>query len=379
MSMETDEVEIVWHEQQEKILKRWSEIGSSYRFMHDRAYLHFETQNFRFALPVIILSTVTGTANFAQGSFPAEWATYVPLFIGFLNLTAGLITTIAQFLRVSELLEGHRAASISYSKFSRNISVELSLPPDERSSGGREFIAARRVELDRLIEQSPNIPMHIVKEFGKTFADSNFIKPDILEISGVEIFNDMEGKKALAERKKYEMKQLEDKRAMEMKQFELNLMKEKQDYENKLISRIRNDEARIRKEFEDKMKEKLSQEKKNFKNQQKIKAINKKNNMSMSNIRDNMASLIKKLETAEPPPKSMLPTIESMDELSSESVMESTSDDEPNTDSSDNSNPSTPIQQATITDIVIEEENEVIAVDESNIDTIIDISGDALN
>ena len=91
----------VWHKQQEMILKRWSEIGSSYRFMHDRSYTKFEKQNLRFALPVIIISTVTGTANFAQGSFPPEWNTYVPLFIGFLNLTAGLLTTVAQFLRVS--------------------------------------------------------------------------------------------------------------------------------------------------------------------------------------------------------------------------------------------------------------------------------------
>ena len=58
-----------WHDQQEKILKRWSEIGSSYRYMHDRAYMYFNTQNMRFALPVIIISTVTGTATrFAPGS-----------------------------------------------------------------------------------------------------------------------------------------------------------------------------------------------------------------------------------------------------------------------------------------------------------------------
>jgi hypothetical protein len=25
-----------WHEQQELILKRWSEIGSSYRYLHDK-------------------------------------------------------------------------------------------------------------------------------------------------------------------------------------------------------------------------------------------------------------------------------------------------------------------------------------------------------
>lgn len=363
MSINNEEEENVWHEQQEKILKRWSEIGSSYRFMHDRAYLHFEKQNFRFALPVIILSTVTGTANFAQGSFPAAWAAYVPLFIGFLNLSAGLITTVAQFLRVSELLEGHRAASISYSKFSRNISVELSLPPDERSSGGREFIAARRTELDRLIEQSPNIPLHIVKEFGSKFSTSAFIKPDILEISGVEIFNDSDNKKAIAERRQYELKQLEDKRKMEMKQFELDLIKQKQDYENDLISRIRNDEAKIRKEFEEKMRQKLSEEKKNIKNQQKIKAINKKKNISIHNIRDNMASLIKKLEKN--------------DKGIQLSQIDSTSEDEES--GTDTSNTSSPNLDNNMSGIVIEEENEVISVDESNIDTIIDISGDALD
>ena len=85
----------VWHEQQELILKNWSEIGSSYRYLHDKSFMKYNSQNLRFALPVIVISTITGTANFAQKSFPESWTTYVPLGIGFLNLTAGLITTIA--------------------------------------------------------------------------------------------------------------------------------------------------------------------------------------------------------------------------------------------------------------------------------------------
>ena len=180
----------IWHKQQEEILKRWSEIGSSYRFMHDRSYTKFEKQNLRFALPVIVISTVTGTANFAQGSFPTAWQLYVPLFIGFLNLSAGLLTTVAQFLRVSELLEGHRAAAISYSKFSRNISVELSLPREERTCSGTEFVNNCRTELDRLIEQTPNIPLEIIKSFGKKFELDKFNKPDILTITEVSVFKD---------------------------------------------------------------------------------------------------------------------------------------------------------------------------------------------
>ena len=47
MSKKKDD-EVVWHGQQENILKKWSEIGSSYRFMDDRSFLYYEKQNFRF-------------------------------------------------------------------------------------------------------------------------------------------------------------------------------------------------------------------------------------------------------------------------------------------------------------------------------------------
>lgn len=292
MSKEKKEnVELVWHDQQENILKKWGEIGSSYRFMHDRAFLKYEAQNLRFALPVIILSTVTGTANFAQASFPAEWQSYVPLFAGFLNLSAGLITTIAQFLRVSELLEGHRAASIAYSKFARNISVELSLPKDERSCSGRDFIANSRMELDRLIEQSPNIPLEIVKLFGKKFQDNAFVKPDILEITGVEVYKDSEKDKRL----KLEYQQ-------EMKRKELELIKQKNEYEQSLIKKIRDEEIKRQDEFEKKLEAKLTEAKSTFENNEKLKAaenkINKKKKVGISTISKSMSTLIKKLEVA---------------------------------------------------------------------------------
>lgn len=188
-----------WHPQQERILKNWSEIGSSYRFLHDKAFNKYDRCNMCFSLPVIILSTLTGVANFAQSSFPVESRPLVSVIVGSLNIIAGLITTIAQFLKVAEKMEGHRAASVAYSKFSRNISVELSLPVKERLVNGTEFLSTQRSELDRLIEQSPNIPGDIVKVFDKTFIkrdqsgnkiedDTTFYKPDILDIRPVKIY-----------------------------------------------------------------------------------------------------------------------------------------------------------------------------------------------
>lgn len=324
MSNKQEEVEeVVWHEQQENILKKWGEIGSSYRFMHDRAYMYYETQNFRFALPVIVISTITGTANFAQGSFPTSWQTFVPLVIGFFNLTAGLITTISQFLRVSELLEGHRAASIAYSKFSRNISVELSLPIDERSCDGREFIAGRRIELDRLIEQSPNIPLHIVHTFGKKFAGADFIKPDILEITGVEVYKDSE-----KERKNKKLKELE------MKQLELKLDKERQEREALLIKKVREEEQRRSIDFEQKLKEKLEEARKNISVNKRLRAEEKKKKIGFSSVAKSMTSLIRRIEDANDKNEIMTPESSDLDDSPRTEKNRSSSEEEVDDDTS---------------------------------------------
>ena len=96
-----------------------------------------------------------------------------------LNLTAGLITTITQFCKIPEKMEGHRAASIEFGKFARNIAVEVSLPTEQRSKAGHIFVADCREETDKLMERCPGIPTTLVKTFGSRFRKGEFMKPDI--------------------------------------------------------------------------------------------------------------------------------------------------------------------------------------------------------
>ena len=188
----------VWHKQQEDILKDWSEMAASYQWLHSRSYNKFKSQNMWFALPVIIISTVTGTANFAQSSLPTAAQSWAPAAIGFLNLTAGLITTVAQFLRVSEQMEGHRASSVEYGKLARNIEVELSLPAPERNTGGLDYIKQCRGDIDRLIEQSPDIPMKILNQFQNNvmtdLSGVDFGLPKILKLEPINVFREEDQK-----------------------------------------------------------------------------------------------------------------------------------------------------------------------------------------
>ncbi len=182
--------EFEWNEQQELILKKWAETASCYQWMHDRAYRVYREKNIHFALPVIVISTITGTANFAQQSFPEKWKDYFVMGIGAMNLLAGLITTIAQFLRINELQEGYRVAEVGFSKLARNIEVILDLPTKYRNVHGDSFLESCKQEYDRLIEQSPVIPKNIMLAFNKKFRKKKFAKPNLIDITEVAIFHE---------------------------------------------------------------------------------------------------------------------------------------------------------------------------------------------
>jgi len=184
----------IWHSQQEKILKSWGEAAACYRYMHYQAYCSYKNQSMKFTIPLIIVSTITGTANFAQETFPPTVQPYVPSAIGGLNLITAIATTIMQFLKINELMEGHRVASVQYGKVSRTIRLELTLPLTERTQSGTNMIENMRAEYDRLIEQSPNVPKYIIDAFEKEFPDDNaFFKPEIMHIQPITPF------KAIAE------------------------------------------------------------------------------------------------------------------------------------------------------------------------------------
>ena len=82
-----------WNDTEVKLLKKWGEQAASYRVLHNRAYRKYKYLTALFTIPVIIISTVTGTANFSQGTiiqiYP-NFELYLPLVIGALNLISGI-------------------------------------------------------------------------------------------------------------------------------------------------------------------------------------------------------------------------------------------------------------------------------------------------
>jgi hypothetical protein len=169
-----------WEREEEFLLKEWAEKAMCYKWLHTRANKKFSAINMKVTIPVIILSTITGTANFAQERIPEESKSLYVMCIGGLNILAGIITTIAQYFRISEINEGHRIASLSWDKFSRNIRIQLTKRPTNRESA-LTLMKYAKDEFDRLMEVSPDIPDEIIKSFKLQFDSKKNDAKTILE------------------------------------------------------------------------------------------------------------------------------------------------------------------------------------------------------
>jgi hypothetical protein len=178
-------VTIEWTPEHEGILIEWADKAMCYRWLHSKSYNLYARLNAWYTIPVIIISTITGTANFAQERVPVEYQNYFAMVVGTFSITAGIITTIQQFLKITQLNEAHRVSSIAWDKFYRNIKIELAKHPMERMDV-RQMIKMSKEEYDRLMETSPNIPEKIVGEFKVNFnKHSTFekiVKPEICDI-----------------------------------------------------------------------------------------------------------------------------------------------------------------------------------------------------
>lgn len=175
---------VEWAKDHETILVEWADKAMCYRWLHTRAHSMYTKLNTWYTIPVIIISTLTGTANFAQERIPLEYQNLFVMTVGGFNILAGIITTIQQFLKITQLNEAHRVSSIAWDKFYRNIKIELAKHPYERMDV-THMLKISKEEFDRLIETSPVVPEKIITRFKtafrKTETYATISKPEVCD------------------------------------------------------------------------------------------------------------------------------------------------------------------------------------------------------
>jgi hypothetical protein len=87
---------IEWSPENELIMVEWCDVAQCYKWLNSRSHAKYAYLHAWFTIPAIIFSTISGTASFAQESFPDSIKAYAPSVIGSINITIGILTTIHQ-------------------------------------------------------------------------------------------------------------------------------------------------------------------------------------------------------------------------------------------------------------------------------------------
>ena len=94
-----------WMKEQEVLLAKWSDYASCYRWLHDRTEKKLSAYNNAITIPVIVLSTVTGTASVGLtglvGDVP-NGEKYGQITIGMVSLFTAILTTLGNFFRYAQ-------------------------------------------------------------------------------------------------------------------------------------------------------------------------------------------------------------------------------------------------------------------------------------
>ena len=180
---DSEKVQIHWTVKLEEYFASTGEKAHCLSWVHKQSETMYSNRRTWIDLPVIVGSGVIAFLNAgSQSLFEDARLSSVALGVG--SLAVGILNTMGTYFGWAKRAEGHRISAIHYSKLYRFITVELSLPREERMNP-HDFLKYVKDQYDRLQEISPIIPQKVIHDFQKKFKhETEISKPE--EANGLE-------------------------------------------------------------------------------------------------------------------------------------------------------------------------------------------------
>jgi hypothetical protein len=181
--------DLCYNKHLEEVIASEAEKALVLRWLHDQSEKKYSQLNTYIAIPVIVISTLAGTASIGQESLFGA-GPIAPIVIGLMSLSVSVLNVVSNFFSWAKRSEGHRISSINYGKLHRWISIELSLPRTQRLAA-KHFLKEIREQIDRLNETSPPIPQVVIDTFRVKLSNlkEDVSVPEICnEITAVQVY-----------------------------------------------------------------------------------------------------------------------------------------------------------------------------------------------
>lgn len=174
---------VSWTDRLEEFFVSSAEKAHCLSVLHKQSEALYSARKTFIDLPVIVGSAVIGFLNAGSTSM-FEDPKIASIALGVGSLAVSVLQTINAYFAWAKRSEGHRIAAIQYSRLYRFLSIEMSLPREERLDPS-VLLKQTRDTYDRLQEISPLLPPSILREFrAKYDKETDISKPE--EANGLE-------------------------------------------------------------------------------------------------------------------------------------------------------------------------------------------------
>lgn len=158
---------VTYNDRLERLLADEGERLQGMAWLHENSSNFFQKLNTALALPIIVLSTLSGAVSASSTALFADPKT-ASLGIGAVSIFVGVLSTVQSYFGFSRRAENHRISGITCIKLNHFISIEMALPRNQRM-GAHDMLKIVREQCGRLLETAPSIPEHVIKEFQHRF------------------------------------------------------------------------------------------------------------------------------------------------------------------------------------------------------------------
>lgn len=165
---ESIEGDISWNDKIESYFASTGERAQCLSWIHKKAEEMYSHRRTFIDLPVIAISSITGFCSVGSSTM-FEDQRIASIILGICSLLVSVLNTTGSYFGWAKRAEGHRISSIQYARLFRFLSIEMSLPREERMTP-LDLLKHTKDQYDRLAEISPLIPPEIIKEFKRTFS-----------------------------------------------------------------------------------------------------------------------------------------------------------------------------------------------------------------
>jgi hypothetical protein len=155
-----------WTDEVENLLRSLSDKAQVWTDLHLENHLHFRKRYYNLIIPIIVLSSITGSANLALGSLPTSNSdsVVINLVIGVVGIVTSVLSTLNNIFSFQKRKDDHKRAADEWSRIHRIINIEINLARPRRNNVST-FLFLVLQEVERIFDTQPKLRTVIKKQW----------------------------------------------------------------------------------------------------------------------------------------------------------------------------------------------------------------------